>query len=101
MDGSPQMLKQMIPSGDMALLTMMIEKCDCLKFGDELLQTAIQHEKKEVVSLLLAGGADISLAPERVKAPSGETDAEYRKAPFDLQAVRTGNIEILEIVLKA
>jgi len=71
----------------------MLEKVDMLKFGGDLLHLACSQGKKDIVELLVRKGADVLNPPESVQGEEG-----YRRSPFILQAVASGDAGTLATI---
>jgi len=87
-------MKPFIAVGNASLVEPMLAKVDMLKFGGDLLHLACSGGKKEIVELLISKGADIMNPPERVHG-----EDSYRRAPFVLQAVASGDAATLALVM--
>jgi ankyrin repeat protein len=88
-------LRPLIQIGNMAMIEPMLEKIDLLKYGADLLQIACVEGKRDIVEMLIKRGVDIMAPPEKVTG-----DDQYRKSPFVIEAVKSGDMDTLECVVK-
>jgi len=95
MNGGPDIVRKLMPMATREMIEPMLEKTDMLKFGGDLLASAIFHGKADIVQLLIERGADIMSPPDVI--PGDET---YRKTPFVFQAIMGGNVPTLKLVLQ-
>jgi len=86
-------LKPFMTVGNASLIEPMLEKVDMLKFGGDLLHLACAQGKKDIVELLVRKGADVLNPPESVQG-----EENYRRAPYVLQAVASGDAATLATI---
>jgi len=95
MNGGPDIVRKLMPMATKDMIEPMLEKTDLLKFGGDLLASACQHGKADILELLIQRGADVMNPPELVQG-----DETYRKSPFSIQAVCGGDIDTFKAVLR-
>ena len=84
----------------------LLKNVDLMKSGDEYLQAAIFYGKEDVVKKLIIKGADINYPPPSLIAQKIESDKKnqsiisYRQTPYAMQAVRSGSVTLLNMILK-
>lgn len=77
------------------VLSLPVEKVDMLRFGGDILHYAVSEGKKDIVDLVIRKGADVMNPPDRIA-----NDESYRKSPFAIQAVGSGDSQTLGAILK-
>mmetsp|Transcript_9715 Transcript_9715/g.16354 ORF Transcript_9715/g.16354 Transcript_9715/m.16354 type:complete len:207 (+) Transcript_9715:8-628(+) len=71
-----------------------LEDLDFLKYSSDLLLIAVSEGRSEVVDFLIDKGADFHSPPELLS-----DDDQYRRSPFILQAVRSGSLDTVKVLM--
>jgi hypothetical protein len=72
--GNPtKMIKTFIGLGNPEMLEPMLKSVNWIKHGGDLLESAIEHKKPELIDLFIRKGADIMLPPDSI-----ESKPDYR-----------------------
>lgn len=88
-----QFIQFFIQQGDPELMKGIIERIDMLKHGADCMQIACAAGKEKMVEFFIEKGVDILNPPELV-----QSDDQYRRSPFIIQAAKSGSIPTYEAV---
>ena len=92
-------IRNLTSKGSLQLVDFLLNKVNMESSGGQLLQAAVEFEQPKILEEFIKKGASVRSPPETVAPVEGQARTDYRKAPFAVQAAKTGNTDILQRIL--